>query len=332
MSHIPPNDPSATPVALYVGIDVSKDQLDMADNQSDQVIRLDNNPDGIGQITAQLATRKPAVVVVESTGGLERSLVDALLEAEIPVALVHPGRVRYFARGLGVMAKTDRIDAKVLVQFARLACPRLKEKVSQNQLELRDLVVCRRQLIFTRTQQSNRLGTTVNKLARRSIEAVLKTLATEIQRLEKMIRDLIDADDDFKHLDKLLQSVPGVGDGLSSTLAADLPELGTLDSRRLAALVGVAPFNHESGKFRGKRAIRGGRVSLRCTLYMATHSAMRCNPVIKAFALRLKASAKPPKVVIVACMRKLLTLINAMIAKGLSWEELNVVKKLSVLS
>lgn len=332
MSSDQPVSPSSNsiPPAVHLGVDVSKDRLDVADDQTSGVASFCNDADGIARLVAHLAARQPAIVVVEATGGLERPLIDALLDAAIPVAQVHPARVRYFARGLGVVAKTDRIDARVLAKFARLAGPRLKEKASQNQLALHDLVVCRRQLIHTRTQQSNRLGSTTNKSARTAIEAVLKTLGKEIERLEQKIRELIDADDDFKHLDRLLQSVPGVGPGLSSAMAADLPELGQLDRGKVSALVGVAPFNNESGAFKGKRSIRGGRVWLRCTLYMAAHSAMRCNPVIQSFAQRLRAAGKLPKVILVACMRKLLTLLNAMVANALNWDQLDVVKKLAV--
>jgi transposase len=255
-------------------------------------------------------------------------MVDALLDAAVPVALVHPGRVRYVARGLGIPAKTDAIDARVLARFGRLAAPRLAQKRSANLAELQALVACRRQLTVTRTQQSNRLGATASKPARRAIEAVVKTLAKQVEKLDKQIRALVDADDDFKHLDGLMQSVPGVGPTLSATLAAEVRELGDADRREVSALVGVAPFNRDSGKFAGQRSIQGGRRGVRCVLYMATVSAVRCNPVIRAFSDRLKRDGKKAKVRIVACMRKLLVLLNAMARDGLRWEQLDVVKKL----
>ena len=320
------SQPAAPP---HIGIDVAKEKLDLARHGSDQVDVFANDPAGIARIVELLNAAKPAMIVVESTGGLERPLLEALLEASLPVALVHPGRVRYFAKALGSLAKTDRIDARVLARFGQQAAPRLAERRSKNEAELRDLVACRRQLTAARTQQSNRRGVTFSKSALRSIDAVLVAIDKQIESLDKQIRQLIDADDDFKHLDKLLRTVPGVGPVLSATLAADLRELGETDRQRVCALAGVAPFADDSGTTRGKRSIRGGRTDVRGVLYMATITAMRVNPVIKTFAQRLDAAGKIAKVRIVACMRKLLSLLNAMIRDGLSWNELAVVKKLA---
>ena len=327
MSTSPQTPPSPEPP--YVGIDVSKEKLDLARSDSPQVVSFPNDEQGIARIVELLSAARPVMVVVESTGALERALVEALLGAELPVALVHPGRVRYFAKGLGVLAKSDRIDAAMLVEFGRKAAPRLLKKRSENEAELRDLVACRRQLSVSRVQQSNRRGVTASKSALRSIDAVLKTLDRQIDSLDAQIRKLIDADDEFKHLDGLLQGVPGVGPTLSATLAAEVRELGEADRREVCALVGVAPFDDDSGKHKGRRCIRGGRSAVRCVLYMAAVAAMRCNPVIKAFAQRLAEAGKESKVVIVACMRKLLSLLNAMARDGLRWEQLEVVKKLA---
>jgi transposase len=315
---------------LYIGIDVSKEKLDLARSGAEAVGNFANDAGGIAQILQLLDTDRPSMIVIESTGGLERPLLQALLEANLPVALVHPGRVRYFAKALGILAKTDRIDARVLVRFGQQAAPRLAERRSKNLLELRDLVACRRQLSIARAQQSNRRFSATAKAALQSIDAVLGTLDRQIDKLDRQIRELIDADDDFKHLDKLLRSVPGVGPTLSATLAADLSELGETDRQKVCALAGVAPFAMESGTTKGKRSIRGGRTHLRSVLYMATLAAIRVNPVIKAFAQRLKTAGKLNKVLIVACMRKLLCLLNAMIRDGLSWQQLNVVKKLAI--
>jgi len=186
------------------------------------------------------------------------------------------------------------------------------------------------QLNITRVQQKNRLGATFSKPARRSIEKIIAALDKQIDFLDKQIRGLIDADDDFKNLDPLLQSVPGVGPILSATLAAELRELGQTDGRQISALVGVAPYNHDSGKFAGRRRIRGGRTAVRCVLYMATVSATQANPIIKAMYQRLTKAGKARKLAIVACMRKMLTLLNVMVREGLTWQQLNVVKKLSV--
>lgn len=202
--------PPATSPA-YVGIDVAKEKLDLAFDGQHRITTVPNDDAGIATLVQQLCKNPPAVIVVESTGGLERPLLQALLEAELPVALVNPGRVRHFAIGLGILSKTDPIDARVLARFARQAAPRLAEKASKNQLELQALVVCRRQLNLTRTQQTNRLGATAAASARKSLQAVIAVLDQQIQTLDQQIRDLIDSDDEFKHLDRLLRSVPGVG-------------------------------------------------------------------------------------------------------------------------
>jgi transposase len=322
---------SSTPTqGIFVGIDVAKDKLDLARSDSAEVHTFTNDLAGIARIVQSMANTPIAMIVVESTGGLERPLVDALLEAGLPAALVHPGRVRYFAKGLGILSKTDRIDAQVLVRFGQLAGPRLAEKRSKNQAELCALVVCRRQLNVTRVQHNNRLDSTSSKAAKASLKSVIATLDQEILTLDKEIRELIDADDDFKHLDGLLQSVPGVGPVLAATLAAEMRELGETNRRQVGSLIGVAPFNCDSGKTTGNRAIRGGRTAVRCVLYMATLASLRCNPVIRAFSDRLKAAGKMSKVRIVACMRKLATLLNAMVRSDLTWDQLDVVKKLAI--
>jgi transposase len=320
----------ALPSALFVGIDVAKDKLDLARCDSGELITVGNDEKGIARIVQELNAARPACIVVESTGGLERPLLEALLDANLPVALVNPGRVRHFAIGIGILAKTDPIDASVLMKFAQLAQPRLAEKRTRNQAELDELITCRRQLTAARTAQANARLTTRSRNAQQSIDAILKALDKQIELLDQKIRKLIDCDDDFKHLDRLLRSVPGVGPVLSATLVAELRELGTTDRRQIGALVGVAPFNCDSGKFAGQRSIRGGRPSVRCVLYMATLAAIRCNPILRRFADRLRKSGKRAKVIIVACMRKLLTLLNAMIRDNLTWTELKVVKALDI--
>jgi transposase len=319
---------TSQPAALFVGIDVAKGKLDLARSDSSQILTVPNDPAGIGQIIDLLRPLNPTTLVIEATGGLERALLDALLEASLPVALVNPGHVRHFAKGMGTLAKTDAIDARVLVEFARRASPRLAEKRSKIQAELDALVTCRRQLTHVRTEQGNRRLTTSSPSARKAIDAVLKTVNRQIDDLDRQIKKLIDSDDDFNSIDKLLRSVPGVGPVLSSTLLAELNELGETDRRRIGALVGVAPFNADSGTRTGKRAIRGGRTALRSVLYMATIAAMRFNPVIARFAQRLQPAGKTNKVTIVACMRKLLALLNAMVRDHLMWHQLSVVKNL----
>jgi transposase len=312
--------------AIFIGIDVSKDKLDLARSDANQPLTVPNDPQGIGQILDLLVRLQPTTIVIESTGGLERALVDALLEASLPVALVNPKHVRYFAKGLRILAKTDQIDCLVLMEYARRASPRLTEKRSKNQVELDALITCRRQLNLVRTEQTNRRKRTSSKAALKAIDAVLKALDHQIDQLDLQIAKLIDSDDDMGSLDKLLQSVPGVGAVLSATILAELVELGAVGRREIGALVGVAPYNHDSGQLKGQRCISGGRASVRCVLYMATLAAMRFNPVIKTFAQRLKAAGKLNKVVIVACMRKLLSILNAMVRENLHWHELKLVK------
>jgi transposase len=321
--------PSSLPdSSCFVGIDVAKAKLDLARSDAGEILTVNNDSEGIGRLVSLLRSTPPKMIVIESTGGLERPLLDALLDADLPVALVNPKNVRHFAIGIGILAKSDPIDARVLMAFAKLATPRLAEKRSANQVELDALITCRRQLTQLRAIQLNRRAATTSKAALKTIDAVLKALGREIGKLDKNIRTLVESDDDFDSIDKLLRSVPGVGPVVSATLLAELKELGSTDRRRVSALVGVAPYNHDSGTMKGQRSIFGGRASVRSVLYMATVTAIRCNPVIKAFAERLDKLGKAKKVQIVACMRKLLGFLNVMIRDRLAWDQLSVVKAL----
>lgn len=319
-------DATSSSSQVFVGIDVAKHKLDMARSDGDGVVTFNNDAADIARIVLALRGAGVKLIVVEATGGLEHALIGALLDAELPVALANPSRVRNFARGIGILAKTDAIDARVLVEFARRGSPRLLEKRSQIRVELEALVTCRRQLVHVRTEQTNRRGTTISKTALRSIDAVLKTVNRQILELDRQIARLIESDDDLDRGAKILASAPGVGAVLASTLLAELAELGTVGRRTVCALVGVAPFADDSGKTRGKRFIRGGRATVRSVLYMATVAAMRFNPVIKTFVQRLKQRGKLNKVIIVAAMRKLLSILNVMLRDGLRWDQLNLVK------
>lgn len=310
--------------SLLVGIDVSKDKLDTARSDADEVTTHANDDGGIARLVQRLRQAGPTLVVVEATGGYERPLVAALLDAGLPTAVANPRHVRHLAKGLGLLAKTDAIDAKVLVAYARHASPRLAEKRSGNREELEALVTCRRQLTTVRTEQENRRRLTRSKAALKAIDAVLKTVGTQIEALDEKIRKLIESDDDMSRTDRIIRSVPGLGPVVSATVLASLCEAGGIDRRQAAALVGVAPYNRDSGRLRGQRAIAGGRAGVRSVLYMATLAAMRCNPVIRRFAQRLKAAGKASKVVIVACMRKLTTILNAMLRDGLEWPQLKL--------
>ena len=315
---------------VFVGIDVALDKLDWARSDSNQVTTVGNNPQGIAEIVQSLKLLAPSTIVVEATGGLERDVLSALLEAGLPAALVNPGRVRQFATGLGRLAKTDPIDARVLAEYARLAAPRLAQKRTENQHELDALTTCRRQLTQVRTEQSNRRRSTRSKRALKAIDAVLKTIEQQIKKLDVQIAKLIESDEELSACDAVLRSAPGVGPVLSATIMAELSELGSTGRRQISALAGVAPFNRDSGRRHGARAIRGGRTAVRSVLYMGAVAAMRFNPVIKAFADRLKNNGKKNKVVIVACMRKLISLLNAMLRDNLHWNQLNLVKALDL--
>jgi transposase len=314
---------------VFVGIDVSGSTLDLARSDVQEVLTVPNDAGGIAEIVELMRRVSPVLIVVEATGGLERSLVGALLDAGLPVSVANPGDVRHLALGLRILSKTDAIDAKVLVMYGQKAQPRLAQKRDKNRVELEALVTCRRQLLDARTAQNNQRLRTTSKAAVKSIDAVLKTLERQIESLDEQIRKLIDSDDDTGRMNKLLLSVPGVGPVLAATLLSELSELGTISPGKIAALVGVAPYNNDSGPVRGKRSIRGGRGSVRNVLYMATIAAVRCNPVLHAFAARLAAAGKIWKVRIVAAMRKLITYLNTMLRDNLTWQELNVVKKLA---
>ena len=316
---------------IFAGIDVSKRKLDLARAGIQQVASFSNDPAGITQLVEVLRQTPPKLIVVEATGGLERPLLDALLEASLPVHLANPKHVRYYALSLGILAKTDPIDAHVIERYASQVSPRLLQKRSENQSELEALVTCRRQLLKVRTEQTNRLGQTRSKPARKSIQAILKVLEKQINSLNTQIRRLIESDDDFDDIDKLLRSVPGIGPVASATLLCEMSELGTMDRGQAAALVGVAPFNNDSGRHKGKRIIRGGRRAVRSVLYMSAVCAIRFNPILSAFARRLQKAGKLPKVIIVAAMRKLVCIINAMVRDGLSWDQLDIVKKFNAV-
>jgi transposase len=259
------------------------------------------------------------LVVVEATGGLERRLVAELIDAGLEVAVVNPRQVRDFARALGRLAKTDRIDAETLALFAEKMQPRPTQKRPEKQVELDALVTRRRQLVALRAIERTRAHQAQAKAARHSIGKLLKVLDRQIAELDKAIAKLIESDDDFRTKCELLQSVPGIGPGASTTLIAELPELGQLNRQEIASLAGLAPMNHDSGQFRGQRRIRGGRGAVRTALYMAVLTAKRCNPVLRRFAERLERAGKPFKVVMTACMRKLLLILNQMLAHGETW-------------
>lgn len=307
------------PQQAVAGIDVSKHKLDLHLWPVGTDASFDNTPVGIDKLIKRMAKQPVRLIVIEATGRYERRAALALMDAGFEVAVVNPRQPRDFAKASGQLAKTDAIDARILAQFGAVIGPRVSEKPSENQMILDELVARRRQLVQMITMENNRLEQTLHKPIVQAIRRMVKALQKQLDQVEKQILDLIDRDDDWKDRFILLKSVPGVGDATAATLIAELPELGQLNRQQIAALVGVAPMNRDSGKQRGQRHITGGRASVRKVLYMAALTARSYNPIIKAFAQRLSAAGKPFKVVMTACMRKLLTMLNTMVRDAQPW-------------
>jgi transposase len=302
-----------------VGIDVAKHSLDVYLASEDCSFTITNDTAGFGQLLEELPAAGSCLVVIEATGGYQSRVVGVLVAAGHRVAVVNPRQVRDFARSLGILAKTDRLDARVIARFGAQVNPRPVEIGSEKQAELRELVTRRRQLVAWRTAEQNRLETTLTKVVRKNIRHLLEQLDKQIRQLEEAIGELLQNEPELASKAALLETVPGVGPVTVTSLLVDLPELGRLDRQQVAALVGVAPFNRDSGKFHGRRAIWGGRAALRSVLYMAALTARRSNPLIRDFANRLEAAGKPFKVVLTACMRKLLVILNSIVKNNLPW-------------
>jgi transposase len=302
----------------FVGIDVSKDKLDMAVLPSDQRWSVGNNEIGIASLVERLQQLTPSLIVIEATGGLETLVAASLGIAKLPVAIVNPRQARDFAKAIGKLAKTDDIDAGVLALFAERIRPEPRPLKDQQLQELTDMLTRRSQLVTMLTAEKNRLSS-APKTIRENIRVHISWLDDNIKESNDTLKTLIQETPIWREKDALLQSVPGVGPVLSVNILCGLPELGCLNRKQIAALVGVAPLNCDSGKFRGRRIIWGGRADVRSTLYMGTLAAVRFNPVIKEFYQRLITAGKMPKVAITACMRKLLTILNVMIKNSTPW-------------
>jgi len=304
----------------FVGVDVSQAAWDVHVRPGDRRVRIEVTDEAASQLLAAVGAPGACLVVVEATGGLERPLVAALLEAGVTTAVVNPRQARDFAKAMGRLAKTDRIDAETLALFAERVQPRPAQKTPEKQEQLDALVTRRRQLVALRAVERTRQRQTVQRTAKQSIDKTVKFFDKQIAELEQAIARLIDADEDWRAKRDLIQSVPGVGPTTGATLMAELPELGQLNRRQIATLAGVAPLNRDSGTLRGRRCVRGGRASVRTALYMAAFAARRFNPAIRAFADRLHQAGKPFKVVLTACMRKLLTILNALVRQNAHWK------------
>ncbi len=302
----------------FVGIDVSKAQVDVAVRPTGQRWVVSYDETGVEELVSQMVDLGPALVLLEATGGLELPLVAALAAAALPVVVVNPRQVRDFARATGTLAKTDALDAGGLAHFADVVRPDVRPLKDAETQVLNSLTARRRQVMTMLVSEKNRLGTAIGAVSPR-IEAHIAWLEQELSDLDKGLRQTLRRSPVWREKDDLLRTVPGVGEQLSLTLLANLPELGTLNRLQIAALVGVAPYNRDSGTLRGKRAVWGGRSRVRAVLYMRALAASRHNPAIRDFYQRLLAAGKPKKVALVACMRKLLVILNAMLKHGSPW-------------
>ena len=302
----------------YVGVDMAKHNFEVAGLPEQAPREFAGKPDGYAAFASHLPAAGTCLVVIEATGGYERPLVGELVGAGHHVAVVNPRQVRDYAKALGILAKTDRLDAEVIARFAAAIKPQPRA-FDREQEELRELITRRRQLVELRTAEKNRTQTVVSRTVRESLQTTVDTINKDIKRIEKALLKLVSNDDEWRENFDRLMNVPGVGPQTAATIVAELPELGDLNRQQISALVGVAPFNRDSGQFSGKRHVWGGRAGVRATLYMAALSGMKHNPVLRAFAARLKAKGKAAKVVITACMRKLLVILNTMIRNQEDW-------------
>lgn len=307
---------------MVVGIDVAKVELVVSEGAAGACWTSRNDEAGVRELTKRLAAATPELIVLEATGGYELLCVTALVAAGLPVVVVNPRQVRDFAKATGQLAKTDRIDAGLLALFGERVRPAIRALPDEQARDLEALVTRRRQLLEMRHAEHNRLGQVIGrakKPVRDSLKKHIAYLDRELAITDTELGTMIRESPVWRERDDLLQSVPGIGPVVSRTLLAELPELGQLNRRAIAKLVGVAPLNCDSGTWRGQRLVHGGRATVRAALYMAALVGARCNPIIAAFYQRLVAAGKPKKLALVACMRKLLTILNDMLRTGRPW-------------
>jgi transposase len=304
----------------FVGIDVSKDRLDVHLRPGGEGFAVSRDSEGLAALIDRLAGLNPALVVLEATGGFEVTVAASLAAAGLPLAVVNPRQIRDFARATGQLAKTDALDAKVIARFAETVRPEPRPLPDEQARALGELVARRRQLIEMMTAERNRRRQLTSRRLIKGVERLLAVLQKELSELEADLGDSIRGTPVWRERDELLQSVPCIGPTVARTLIADLPELGQLDRKQIAALVGVAPLNRDSGKMRGRRTTFGGRAKVRCVLYMAALVASRRNSVLAAFYQRLISAGKAKKLALTAVMRKLLTILNAMVRDNTRWQ------------
>ena len=307
---------------IFIGIDISKEHLDIAVRPTGQKWRMNNNETDISVLAQRLKTLAPKLIVVEATGGLEMPLANTLAAEALPLVIVNPRQVRDFAKAMGQLAKTDSIDADILAHFAEAAKPTPRQLPDKESQKLKALIKRRKQIVDMITEETNRLKSAPSYMDK-DIKKHLDWLKEERKNIDNMLSKNVKSNHLWKEKDDLFQSVPGIGSVVSTTLIASLPELGTLTNKQISALVGVAPFNCDSGNMRGKRRIWGGRADVRSVLYMAVVSAIRWNSVIKAFYNRLIEAGKAVKVALTACMHKLIIILNAMAKSGTSWKPIS---------
>jgi transposase len=305
--------------ACFVGIDVAKDQLDLHVRPTGEAFAVARDGEGLAALVERLRSLKLQLIVLEATGGFETTVAAALAAADLPLAVVNPRQIRDFARAIGRLAKTDALDAEVIARFAEAIRPEPRPIASAESQALGELVARRRQILEMIVAETNRRRQLTQPRLIRGLDRHLKALQKELSELEQDIDDQIRGSPVWRDKEDLLTSPPGIGSTTARTLIAELPELGSLDRRKIAALVGFAPFNRDSGTMRGKRHISGGRASVRSALYMAALTAVRCNPPVKALYTRLRAAGKPAKVALVAAAQKLLTILNAMLREKTTW-------------
>lgn len=303
---------------VNVGVDIGKWNLDICIHEKELVWQVENTPEGIRSLMNRLSRYHVERIVMEATGRYEFALAEAAYDKGLPVCVAKPASVRKYAGAIEQLAKTDRIDAQVIAEYAAVIKPRVTHEKSKNLIAIKDLLARRRQILSLRTQEINRRHIMDGGI-KRSCRRLIKYFDVEIAWVEKRLEKLVEAESEWSEKREILESAPGVGKTLAFTLLADMPELGSLTNKQASALVGVAPINRDSGKMRGKRRIQGGRASVRTTLYMATLSATQCNPTIKAFYKNLVAQGKHKKFALTACMRKFITILNAMIREKQAW-------------
>ena len=305
---------------MFVGIDVAKDRLDVHVRPSGEAFSVARDGKGLDELVARLRKMDVALIVLEATGGFETMVAGALCAAGLPLAVVNPRQIRDFARATGRLAKTDTLDAAANAHFAEAVQPAPRPVPDAQAQALGELVTRRRQIVEMMAVERNRRGRLTNRRMLKSIDRLLKALQRELSDLEADLDETIRGTPAWRETEDLLKSVPGIGDVVARTLIADLPELGTLDRKKIAALVGVAPFNRDSGTLRGRRTVWGGRANVRAALYMAALVASRHNPILRRFYLRLLKAGKPKKLALTAVMRKLLTILNAIVRDQTPWQ------------